>query len=507
MKKEIIINSNLRENRVALLEDKRLVELHVEHSEDERLVGGIYKGRISNVVVSIQAAFVDIGLDLHGFLPFSDLGANALHHVDGKEIYTHEAAPVKDRKGRTILKPGDDIVVQITKEPISDKGPRLTSKISLPGRFLVLIPNEEIAGISRRIEKTSERRRLRTIMRNISIPGYGLIARTVAEDKSEADLKADFERLMKLWREIESSFHSAPPPLQLHRDVGMVSSLIRDLFSEDTNRVVIDNKKIHREVVRYLEEVKSSLVKRVELYHSRAPLFDHLEIESEVEKITSHKAWLPGGGSLIIESTEAMVTIDVNSGSYNRKRNVEENILRVNMAAVKELCRQLRLRDLGGLIVIDFIDMADERNRSRVQREMENELIHDRAQTDILPISKFGLMEMTRQRIRPALLLTLKDSCEVCDGTGLVPSRETMATEIEGFVRRFRAQTRERRLELIVHPELFTYLDEGKRSIIKLLMWKNFMHISLKKDDGLAVGTFKAVSPKQKREITQEFST
>ncbi|MBL7032659.1 MAG: Rne/Rng family ribonuclease [Candidatus Delongbacteria bacterium] len=507
MKKEIIINSNLRENRVALLEDKRLVELHVEHSEDERLVGGIYKGRIGNVVVSIQAAFVDIGIDVHGFLPFSDLGANALHFVDGREIYTHDAAPAKDRRGRTILKPGDDIVVQITKEPISDKGPRLTSKISLPGRFLVLIPNEDIAGISRRVENLTERRRLRSILRKLALPGYGLIARTVAEGKSEPDLKADFERLMKQWREIEASFHSAPPPLQLHRDVGMVSSLIRDLFSEDTNRVVIDNKKIYREVIRYLQEVKSRLVERVELYHSREPLFDHLEIEGDVEKITSHKVWLTGGGSLIIESTEAMVTIDVNSGSYNRKRNIEDNILRVNLAAVREICRQLRLRDLGGLIVMDFIDMADDRNRQRVQKAMEEELIHDRAQTDILPISKFGLMEMTRQRIRPALLLTLRENCEVCDGTGLVPSRETMVTELEGFVRRFRAQTRERRLQLAVHPDLHAYLIEGKRSIIKLLMWKNFMYIDLKKDESLTVGKFQAISLKQKREITQEFSS
>ncbi len=507
MKKDIVINSNLRENRVALLEDKRLVELHVEHSENERLVGGIYKGRISNVVVSIQAAFVDIGIDIHGFLPFSDLGANALHYVDGREIYTSDAAPRKDRRGRVILKPGDDIVVQITKEPIGDKGPRLTSKISLPGRFLVLIPNEEIAGISRRIEKLTERRRLRNVLRKLTQPGYGLIARTVAEGKSEADLKSDFQRLMKQWREIESQFHSAPPPLQLHRDVGMVSSLIRDLFSEDTNRVIIDNKRIHREVVRYLQEVKSTLVERVELYHSRVPLFDHLGIESDVEKITSHKVWLPGGGSLIIESTEAMVTIDVNSGSYTRKRNIEENILRVNLAALREICRQLRLRDLGGLIIIDFIDMADERNRKRVQKAMEDELSRDRAQTDILPISKFGLMEMTRQRIRPALLMTFKDPCEVCDGTGMVPSRETMSTEIESFVRRFRAQTRERRLELTVHPELYRYLTEGKRSIIKLLMWKNFLFIDLKEDESLPVGKFQAISLKQKREITQEFST
>jgi ribonuclease G len=362
-------------------------------------------------------------------------------------------------------------------------------------------------GVSRRITNYREKRRLKGILAKIKRPGYGLIARTVAQNKSQEQLEADLERLLDQWRDIESSFHKQQAPFQLHREKGMVSTMIRDMFADDVAQVVIDNKRIYKDVTRYLKEIQSPLVDRIKLHKSKIPIFDHFNLETEIEKLTSSKVWLNGGGYLIIESTEAMVTIDVNSGSYNRKRKIEDNILKVNLIAVKEICQQIRLRDLGGLIIIDFIDMSDPGNRKKVEEAMAREMSRDRAQWDLLPISKFGLMEMTRQRLRPELLYTLKEPCQVCNGTGMVPSMETMVTEIEQFIRRFRHQTREHRLELLVHKDLYDYLTAGRRSLIKTLMWKNFLRIKLLVDDALPVGRFAAVSPKQKKEITDEFST
>ncbi|MDK9698740.1 MAG: Rne/Rng family ribonuclease [bacterium] len=508
MKKEIIINSSSSETRIALLEDEILVELFVERPENERTVGDIYMGKVRKVLEGMRAAFVDIGWSQDAFLHFSDIGSGALSLDNLSGQLSEEDIEVDDRgrAERAKLSVGENILVQIIKEPIGTKGPRITSQLALPGRFCVLMPGEKAVGVSRRVADFRERRRLKQIAAEMRPEGCGLIMRTVAENREDDAIRQDVMQLHNFWRQIENKSHTVPVPSLIYKDVSLASSIIRDLFTSDIDHLVVDTKPLYREIEDYLKNVAPNLLDRLTLYTGQAPVFDYYRIETEIEKSVSRKVWLKGGGYIIIDHTEALVTIDVNSGRFVGKKNHEENSSQVNVAAAREVCRQLRLRDIGGIIVVDFIDMWEDRNRKRVEDEMRRELKKDRAKTDVAPISQFGLLEMTRQRIKPSLLYTFNSPCPTCSGTGLVASRETVMTALERWVKRFRLATRERRLRITVHPDIYGYCTGGLKSRINQLMWRHRLLITMVADSSFKVDNFTVWSFRQKRDITTDYS-
>ncbi len=548
MRKEIIINATANEIRIAITEDRRLAELYVETPEKERMVGDIYLGKVAKVMPGIRAAFVDIGLKQDAFLHFSDIGstlteyssllgedsdvdtdeegdeeeevsrtASSGQHSPTAETRQATAAPPREHQRRggrdngrghfpiPDIQKGQDIVVQVTKEPVAHKGVRVTSEISLPGRFLVLLPFDGKIGISRKMNNFKEKRRLRHILRGILPAGFGVIVRTVAHDQDEATLRQDLESLLETWKEVQQTLKNTTAPAVLYKDMATTSSVIRDHFTDSVERVVVDSKKLHKEIRAYLEMTSPALMDKIELYKDREPIFDAYGIEKEIAICLSPKVWMKSGGYLIIEQTEAMVVVDVNSGRYAAKREQELNSLRTNLEAARELTRQLRLRDLGGIIVADFIDLDDERNRKKVYDEIRKEFRKDRAKVTVLPMTEIGLVQITRQRIRQSVLHSFSEACPVCGGGGLVQSRSSVINQIERSVKRFRAETREFRLQITIHPTLAAYLQEGRFSLVRKMMLKYRLLISLEPDPKSAASDFKLYSPKQDKDITEQF--
>jgi len=508
MKREILINQSIGETRIAILEDGKLVELFVERPENERTVGDIYLGKVVNVVQGMRAAFVDIGQEQDAFLHFSDVGETVLEYGSMVEVEPDDESTVARRNSRgPLIREGQEILVQITKEPISTKGSRVTTEISLPGRFLVLMPNSHLIGVSKKIESVQERRRLKKVARAIRPEGFGLIVRTVAEGKDEETLRADFESLMKTWEKIERKARKEKPPVRIHKEVGLTSSVIRDLFTNDVTRLVVDARKLYREINAYLKDVAPHLMNRVEFYRDAKPIFDAYGIETEIERSLTRKIWLRSGGYIIFDHTEAMVVIDVNSGKFIGRRDHEQNALRINLEAAHEIARQLRLRDIGGLIVIDFIDMTDERNRKRLYDEFRRELHRDRAQVSVVPMSQFGLVEMTRERVRPSLIYSFSEPCPTCDATGRVVSKNTVVTKIERWIKRFKTTSKEKFIELHLNPEMQLYLTKGWRSLLRRLMWRYWIKIDVVRDETLRLDDFRVISKKTQEDITEHFKS
>ncbi len=510
MKKELITNSTSSETRVALLEDGVLVNLFVERPEHERHVGDIYKGIVRRVMPGMQAAFVDIGWEMDGFIHFSDLFQAAVEMAEGMEMDEVSMPEKREGKKRTFrprpeLKSGQEILVQIVKEPLGQKGPRLTSQVSLPGRFLVLVPGDNLVGVSKRIPDFKERRRLKAILKEVQPEGFGLILRTVGEGKSDDEIRRDLRTLTRLWKMIEARIETSKAPMRVHKEAPITSSIIRDLFGLDTDRVLVDSKSLYREIRAYVRGVAPAQLESVQLYEGKEPVFDAMNVEPEIEKSLARKVWFGGGSYLIIEQTEAVVTIDVNSGRFVGKEHQDENNLRVNLKAVQEIARQLRLRDLGGIIIIDLIDMVDERNRRKVADAMRTALKNDRAKWDIAPISQFGIMEMTRQRTKDSLLHTFNEPCPTCGGSGLVVVKESVVTQIQSWVRRFRARSGEMGLTIRANPEVVDFITKGLKSHLRQIMWDSFMYIKLEADPLLKLEEFKCYSWKSKREVTDEY--
>jgi len=549
MKKEIIINAAANETRIAITEDGRLAELFVETANKEKMVGDIYLGKVAKVMPGIKAAFIDLGLSQDGFLHFSDIG-NRLEeyqamigedeeedeqaekgavsetaqvaveaaataprpgHHDSQEA-THPAP--SHARGRDNGHPpqkeiqiakGQEIIVQVTKEPVGKKGVRVTSEVSLAGRFLVLLPFDGKVGISKKITSFKEKRRLRKIVQGILPEGFGVIIRTVAEGRDDEALQKDLEDLIKTWREIEKTVKSENAPCLVYKDMSTTSSVIRDLFSNDVSRVVVDSKKLHREIRAYIKYTSSQLLDKIELHRDKAPIFDVYGIEKEIETTLARKVWLKSGGYIIIEPTEAMVVIDVNSGRYAAKKEQEQNSLRTDLEAAREICRQLRLRDIGGIIVCDFIDLEDERNKRKVYEELKKEFRKDRAKVTVLPMTEFGLVQITRQRIRQNILHSFTEPCPSCGGTGLVQSKTTTLNQLERWVRRFKGEAKEFRLTLRVNPELALHLKDGTYNRLRKIMLKYFVLIRLEVDTAIPVGEFRFISRKQGKDITDQY--
>jgi ribonuclease G len=511
MKKDIIINASIGGTRIAILEDKKLVELSVELPEQERMVGDIYKGVVENVIKGMGACFVDIGMKQNAFLRFSDIG----EFFDGYGPISEEEEDIalwkereKTKKDKDVpLVTGQEIFIQITKEPIGTKGARVTSEISLPGRFLVLVPGYDHVGISRKIDNIKEKRRLKKIAKRICPKGFGVIVRTAAAGKNTTVLKADLENLQRTWDKIEKRAKKEKAPALIYKDMGVVSSIIRDLFTPDVNRVVVDSRKLYREITNYLKDVSPHLVPRVELYRGKNPICDEYGIEKEIDKSLARRVWLKTGAYILFDQTEALVAIDVNSGKYVGKGKHDESSLKINLEAGQEIARQLRLRDLGGIIVIDFIDMLDEEKRRKLITEFRRELKKDRAKTSTTDISDFGLVEMTRERVRPSLIFSFSEPCPACDAVGYVPSSPTVVTKIEHAVRRIRAQRKERRVKLLVNPAMASYLTSGMWNRLRKIMLKYLVTIELITDQELFYSHFKIISKKTSEDITDLIKT
>jgi ribonuclease G len=447
MANELIIHTRPYDTRVALVENGVVVELYIERATGQELMGNIYRGRVIRVLPGMQAAFVDIGLERSGFLYVSDvrqdfleveqmmLQTNPVHEeemssLEGiEEITTNPLMNIPFNIG-DLLHEGQEVLVQVSKEPLGTKGPRLTSHISLPGRHLVLMPSVDHIGVSRRIEDPEERTRLRSMIQEIRPEGYGFIARTVSEGAEKEKLKSEMDFLLKLWTSIKEKMARSSGPALLYKDLSVSLRSVRDLFTREVDRLVIDSREEYKNILEFMETFAPTLRYSVELYDGIEPIFDHYGIEMEISRALAKKIWLKSGGYIVIELTEALTAIDVNTGSYVGKRNLEETILKTNLEAVKEIAYQLRLRNIGGLIVIDFIDMEKKANRDRVFMALKEALSKDKAKTYILRMSELGLIEMTRKRTRENLTRLLSEPCSYCEGRGTLKSKKTICCEI-----------------------------------------------------------------------------
>ena len=506
MHKEIFINESMGETRIAIQEDGQLVEVYIEKQDNHRMVGNVYKGKVENVLPGMQAAFVDVGYELNAFLPFSEIGSD--------EFIIEENGNKKNRNNRNNkydnievdLKKDQEIYVQVIKEPFAGKGPRVTTEVALPGRLLVLVPNANYIGISKKIWDKYERRRLKKIAQRLREGNIGVIIRTVAEGKSEEHIENDFNQLINNWNKIENKADREEAPVLVYEDLETASSVVRDLLTPDVEKIIIDSKRIYKKTQRYLEDISPSLLDRLELYKLKSPLFESFGIESEIEKVMRPKVWLKSGAYLIIEKTEAMVVVDVNSGRFVGKKLHEENSLKINLEAAREVARQLRLRDLSGLIVIDFIDMKQDENRKKIYHELRKELRKDRAKVAVAPITEFGLLEMTRQRIRVSLLDSMSEECPSCHGSGRIISQETLITRIDHWLRRYKSKHRSLRLRLQLHPQNADYLSGDKKHVLRSLMWQNFVHLKIEENVELPQDEFRFLRTKDGEDVTDEMN-
>ncbi len=568
MKREILINGSQRETRVAILEDDRLVELLVDRPDHRRSVGDIYLGRVEAVLPGIQAAFVDIGLEKSAFLhasdllepdededPVEDAETEEEAEADPPSAEAPEAAPVEEaqgerksgwrgrdrrRRGRPIggaaaterapntgearqreisprravpniqdiLKKGQTLPVQVTKEPISTKGCRVTAQISLPGRFLVYMPYASKVGVSRKIESREQRSKLREMVTKI-LPkdSGGVIVRTVAEGVTEEHFQREIDSLLALWRKInrKKTFVRRAPAL-LQRETSLTRGIIRDLFSAKVDALHVDSRELYNEIEQYLSQIDPELIGRVHMYTEATPLFDKFDIESEIRELFKARVELPTGGSLIIQPTEALVSIDVNTGRYTGKKDPEKTILRTNLEAAREIARQIRLRDIGGIIVCDFIDMETRSNRDKVLQELRTHLGRDRARTKALAVSELGLVEMTRQRVRPSLWHSMTTDCPTCAASGRVFTPEVVARRLERALKRAGHEHRERQLTVRLHPEVALYLLEEEPKLLQTLSKLTGLDLELRDDPMMRLDEFRLMSRPAGRDVTELYA-
>src|SRR4030081_196290 len=528
MKREILISGARPETRIAILEDGKLVELLADRPDNRRMVGDIYLGRVDAVLPGIQAAFVDIGTEKSAFLHASDLVRQTADEAEDDDEEDDDddderEDPVEKKNGnghphnngrpgktpviQEALKRGQDILVQISKEPISTKGPRVTAQISLAGRFLVYIPDSSKVGVSRKIGSSAERARLKEQVQNI-LPekSGGVIVRTVSEDVTPEMLQRELNSLMSQWKKIKRKMHFQKAPSLVNRESGLTRGLVRDIFSDKVDSLTVDSKQVYNEIVGYLKDIAPDLISRVKLHEAQVPLFDTAGIESEIRDIFKRRCDLPSGGYLIIEPTEALVSIDVNSGRYTGKKDPEKTVLRTNMEAAQEVPRQLRLRDVGGIIVCDFIDMETKANRERVLQELRQHLSRDRARTKAFAVSDLGLIEMTRQRVRQSHYQSSTEACPTCNGTGRVLTPETIVRRMERSVKRMAVEGRRDNLLVKLHPDVAMYVLEQERDLAQKLQKAANFSLEFRDDPLLKPDEFKLVVKAQGRDVTQQYA-
>jgi ribonuclease G len=514
MTKEMIISSSAHETRVAILEEDQVAEIFIERERSRGVVGNLYKGRVSKVLPGMQSAFVDIGLERDGFLYVSDV-ADTFEEFERFETEdedptgaappnggTQPARPTAPGRGRRdrerekgpepkieeLLKEGQEIIVQVAKEPLGTKGARLTSHATMPGRFLVFMPTVSHVGVSRKIDTREERSRLRAIVREFREQhGFtgGVIIRTAAGGRPKEDIVSDLTYFHNIWTDVRQKAEASRAPAVVYREQSLVAKLLRDLLTDEFSAIRIDNEQEYRRVLELVERLMPSLASRVKLYDKEFPIFEEYGVQAEVDRALRSKVWLKSGGSIVINQTEALVAIDVNTGRYVGKKTagrLEDTILKTNLEAVREIVRQIRLRDLGGIIVLDFIDMEEKKNRQKVFQAVEQELRKDRSPSKALQVSDFGLVIITRKRVKQSLERVLTDPCPYCAGSSVIKSSSTICYEILSEVKKIGSDLDGQSLVLRVNPDIARALKEEERPVLKELKQSVGKDITIRSD-------------------------
>jgi len=481
MSNSLVMNCSPHEIRVAAVEERRPVEIYVERKKDQSLVGNIYKGRVTRVLPGMQAAFVDIGLERAAFLYVADIVDPRKREAETRDSTISEATrDVYHRPIQSLLNEGQEIMVQVAKEPLGTKGARVTSHVSIAGRHLVYMPTVDHVGISRRIIDDEERKRLKEILEALVPQGGGFVARTAAEGRNPDELRADLDFLRQVWNDILTRMESGPAPVTLYEDLDLVLRTARDMITPEIEAVHVDDEGEYRRLVRFMRRFMPRYLDRVKLFDRPDAIFDAFGIEAELNRALGRKVWLPSGGYLIIDQTEALCAIDINTGRYVGRRNLEDTIARTNIEAIDEIVQQLRLRNIGGIIIIDFIDMDQESNRNRVFSELTEALKRDRAKTNILKISELGLVEMTRKRVRESLARSMSEPCFYCDGTGMLKSRTTICHQIyRSMVTESEFMGSDRAVRISLHPRVAETLGKDEQAMLAELEARLELRLSL----------------------------
>ena len=500
--KEVIINAESLETRVAVLEEGKLEEFTIERTGDERLVGSIFKGKVKNLEDGLKAAFVDIGFEKNAFLHYWDIVPSSFDssvEVVEREGRKREKPRITQRDIPRLYPPGSEIIVQVTKGPIGTKGPRVTTNLALPGRYLVLLPNSDQSGISRKIDHHEERQRLKKILRELTIPeGMGVIIRTVGEGQQKRYFVRDLALLIDEWKQIQEKIAKQPPATCVFQEPDLIERTVRDFLTEDVERIVIDSPRHYERVREMIGRISKRSISKVKLYADSQPVFDRFNITRQLEGAFARQVHLKSGGYIVIDETEALVAIDVNTGRHKSGKDQESTILKVNLEAADEISRQLRLRNMGGLIVLDFIDMKHPRDRQHVYQRMKEGLKRDRAKTHILPISQLGLMEMTRQRHTESVRAAVYDDCPYCKGRGKVKSALTMSVEIQRklaeILKKRQRDESDFQLRIVVNPTVLKRLRTEDEKLLIELEKQYFGKLSFREDPGCHSEQFKIVN-------------
>jgi len=497
MPSDLIINVAPGETRVALLENGTVVDLYIERAGEPSIAGNIYKARVVRVLPGMQAAFVDIGLDKAAFLYVSDVydngeemaeimtGSGEEEQAPGPESTQAVTRVERDIHIEDRLQEGQEVLVQVAKEPLGSKGARITSHISIPGRHLVLMPTVDHVGVSRRIENDKERRRLRESILAMKPPNCGFIARTAAEGVERDQIKVEMDFLLKLWQTIQRKSEHGPVPGLIHQDLDITLRSVRDLFTHEVDKLVIDSPTEYEKILRFVDTFNPELKAHARLYEEPEPLFDAYGIEMELQRALAKKVWLKSGGYIVIEITEALTAIDVNTGRYVGKRNLEETILKTNLEAVREIAYQLRLRNIGGIIIIDFIDMAKEISREKVFNSLKDALRRDKSKTNILKMSELGLIEMTRKRTKESLSRVLSEPCFYCEGEGHLKSKQTVCYEVFREIERDHRSLAGHRIMVETHPAVANLLCDEERRLLETLEGRYEVRIAVQANQHL----------------------
>ncbi|MCX5806254.1 MAG: Rne/Rng family ribonuclease [Proteobacteria bacterium] len=468
MGSELIINVTFNEIRMAFLENSMPVEFFIERKNDKNMVGNIFKGRVARIVPGMDAAFVDVGLEKSAFLYVGDIMLDKAMYEEYEDADLIFPIEMNERI-EGVLEEGQELIVQVSREPIGQKGTKVTSKITLPGRLLVLMPSTQHIGVSRRIDQEEERKRLADMLKDICPKGFGLIARTASEGKTTEELSADLNFLMRIWESIHEKAKYTRAPSILHQDLGLILRVIRDLHSHNLKKIVIDNEPLFKTIEEFLKEYLPEEKCEAIYFDEKDPIFEAYGIEIDIAKLIQKKIWLKSGGYIIIDYTEALTVIDVNTGRYLGKKGLEDTILRTNLEAVKEIAYQIRLRNIGGIIVVDFIDMERKESRDTVFQALMEALKRDRIKTFVYPISEIGLVQITRKRTRHNIVNMLTETCPNCDGSGYVKSRYTVCYEVLREIRSFCRNEEVDSVNVYLSPEAATFIYEEEKSSIEFI--------------------------------------
>jgi ribonuclease G len=467
MASELIINVTFNETRIAFLENGVLVEFFIEKKNDNSMVGNIYKGKVARIVPGMDAAFVDIGLAKSAFLYVGDIILDKMMYEEYDDSDYHVTL---NERIEGVLEEGQELTVQVSREPIGQKGTRVTSKVTLPGRLLVLMPGTEHIGVSRRIEQEEERKKLATMLKDEICPkGYGLIARTASEGKTKEELGADLNFLKRIWESIQEKAKTVRAPSILHQDLGIIFRVIRDLHSHNLKKIIVDDVFVYERVGEFLKDYLPEQGCEVVYFNEKDPIFEVFGIEIEIAKLLHKKIWLKSGGYIVLDYTEALTVIDVNTGRYLGKKDLEDTILRTNLEAVKEIAYQIRLRNIGGIIIIDFIDMERKESRETVFQALIDALKKDRIKTFAYPISELGLVQITRKRTRHNIVNLLTEICPTCEGSGYIKSRYTVCYEVLRELRSHCSKEGGKRINVYLSPEVASLLYEEEKNSIEFI--------------------------------------